>query len=304
MHAQRTLSIALVAAVLGYGALAAADPAEQAQEPPRNVIVSIDLDTIPNGTVPPPPRQEDAVASPGSTPLAKGLLTQKVKQVQSKKRAVGLHAKMGKLEILELSPAKPELGALYVPWQDGTDFQGESVSVYACHRQDAPNPVRWETLTVKPDGNAQLEIKDLWVEPRTCTVELAGSSQVVLKPIAWNGAKPWLFAVRDEKTVTFLFARSDDLSADAMIGTPFTVRAGFTRVTLPVGRWGSSTLTAILPSLELELPAKPDPNPKSVVAKPYTPPTEIALELVQTMSEKAPTLLVRYSKPEATSIAQ
>jgi hypothetical protein len=111
---------------------------------------------------------------------------------------------------------------------------------------------------------------------------------VSFKAVAWDGAKPWLFAMKDENSVTFLMPRANDFNADAMVGPATTVRGGFTRVTLPIGRWGSSSVVANLSSLEL----KPPP------AESNDQPVEIAVELVQTMSEKSPTLLVRRQAPD------
>jgi hypothetical protein len=83
-----------------------------------------------------------------------------------------------------------------------------------------------------------------------------------------------------------------------MVGAPVTVRGGFTRVTLAVGRWGSASFVATLPSLELK--AHPAPAPREHAVRheesvPLPPAVEVAVELVQTMAEKAPTLTVRRS---------
>ena len=99
--------------------------------------------------------------------------------------------------------------------------------------------------------------------PGTCTAVEGPISRVALKAIAWDKDQPWLFAVRDESTVTFLLPRTDDVNADAMVGTAVTVRGGFTRVSLPIARWGSSSFVAHVPSLEL----KPPPPPPARRAK-------------------------------------
>jgi len=73
-------------------------------------------------------------------------------------------------------------------------------------------------------------------------------------------------------------------------------------VTLPIGRWGSASLLATLPSLGLKLPAKPEkqrPGRPRAASEPPTSeqPVQVAIELVQTMAETSPTLLIRRTVP-------
>jgi hypothetical protein len=98
--------------------------------------------------------------------------------------------------------------------------------------------------------------------------------------------------VRDDKAVTFLFPRTSDVSSDAMVGTPVTMRGGFTRISLPLGRWGSSSFVAHVPSLQFEPPSPAKPGS----AKADEEPAEVAVEVVQTLSERSPTVLVRRSE--------
>ena len=309
MNARVALAATFALALMGHASPSDADPAEEggaAAEPLPPIIVAIDFDTIPHGTLPPVRSEADVPDAVPTSERAAGVKLLKVKNPFGKKKLPpGLLAKMGKTEIVELVPAHPEIAAMYVPAQEGTEFEGESISRMACHRKEPPSPVRWETLTISDDGNAKLEIKDLWFDAESCAVGIGSTSEVVFKAIAWDGAKPWLFAMRDEKSVTFLMPRTNDVSADSMVGSASTVRGGFTRVTLPIGRWGSSSLVANLATLELKAPPPPPkPNAKGQAveasAEPGTSdqPVEIAVELVQTMSEKAPTLLVRRSQPE------
>jgi hypothetical protein len=79
---------------------------------------------------------------------------------------------------------------------------------------------------------------------------------------------------------------------------------------MPIGRWGSGSLLAELPSLSIDLPSKTgarvpggndrpdhDPGKSSTGEKPV----ELGVELVQTMAEKYPTLLVRTREPAAVA---
>ncbi len=102
--------------------------------------------------------------------------------------------------------------------------------------------------------------------------------------------------------------RSNEMAAEAMVGAPLTVRGAFTRVTLPLGRWGSGSLVASISSMTLEPPKKSKPG-----SKPSHPSdgdesdqrsVEVSIELVQTMSETHPTLVVRTREPDAVASAQ
>jgi hypothetical protein len=311
MKARRAFSSAFACALAGYASLSAADPTDETPEPEPPVIVAIDFDSIPSGKLPPVPGETEVPQAVPAEQRAAGVKLQKVKNPFGKKKLPpGLLAKMGKTEIVELVPAHPEIVAMYVPAVEGTDFEGESVPRMACRRKEPPSPVRWETFTMSPDGNAKLEIKDLWFDSESCAVGSGTTSEVAFKAIAWDGAKPWLFAIRDEKSVTFLMPRANDVSADAMVGTPTTVRGGFTRVTLPIGRWGSSSLVANLSTLELKAPPPPaKARRKGQAAEPPEAESsdqavEIAVELVQTMSEKSPTLLVRRNQAAGDATAR
>ena len=113
---------------------------------------------------------------------------------------------------------------MYIPAADGTDFDGESISRMACRDEQPPMAVRWETLTLGTDDTAKLEIKDLWFDSASCSVGSGSTSEVVFKAVAWDGRKPWLFAIRDEKSVTFLMPRVHRGQCDAMVGPATTVR--------------------------------------------------------------------------------
>jgi hypothetical protein len=80
---------------------------------------------------------------------------------------------------------------------------------------------------------------------------------------------------------------TSELVSESMVGAPVSVRGEFTRITLPMGRWGSGAIVAQLESLS-GTPASDSDRP-----------VEVGIELVQTMSEKAPTLLVRTHRASA-----
>jgi hypothetical protein len=306
-----------IAAVLalGLGALAWPARAEDRADAPApagpaqlGALVSIDFDAIPRGTLPPMP-SSDAPPDTSRSELEAGLSLQKVKapirkkpHPRKRKLADGLAAKQLKADVVEVMPDHPELGAMYVPDLQSSDFNGESVSPLTCKTDQPVSPLRWETLAVDGDA-ANLDVKDLWFQSMACAVTAGATTRVSLGALARDGDKPWLYGVRDDRTVTFVFPRATDVTADAAVGVAFTVRGGFTRVTLPLGRWGSTTFVAHLPSLAFEqaAPAAPAPakRPKGQAARPKPEPTptadpvEIAVEVVQTMSEASPTVLVR-----------
>ena len=300
---------------LGFGgALASPARAEDAADAPAPapaapVVVSVDFDAIPRGTLPPVPSADAPPGTLDSEPEAGGPALQKVKQTPmrrkphpvKRKMANGLAAKRVKTDVVEVSPDHAEVEVMYVPDPQSSDFNGESVSPLTCKTDQAASPLRWETLAVEGDV-ANIDVKDLWFQSMACAVTAGAATRVSLAAVARDGDRPWLYAVRDERTVTFLFSRATDVTTDAAVGVPVTVRGGFTRVTLPLGRWGSTTFVAHLPSLAFEQPtpavaaAKPSrghavrPKPEPA---PSADPVEIAVELVQTMSEASPTILAR-----------
>ena len=314
----RSAPLALLASVLSLSHLSRASADESPDpvvaHPGLPVIVAVDVNSILRGKVPPPLREADALLSESQAPAASpagdvspaGLTLKKVAPSSSKKRKrslAGLHAKRVQKDVAELSPNKPELAALYQPIPDAVEFVGESLG-FVCGHDFPQTPMRWETLTVDHEGRAELEVKDLWLDATHCSVNSVSSARVTFKAIAWAGAEPWLFAMRDDDSITFLMSRTEDVSAEAMVGAPLTVRGGFTRVTLPIGRWGSSSLVATLPSLALKLPAKPEKQPTAQTAAASELPVEVAIELGQTMAEKSPTLLIRRDVPAEQPGAQ
>lgn len=317
MNARRALGSSIVCALLACASLCAADAPDDAKasdessEPKPPVIVAVDFDAIPTGALPSMASDAEAVHAVPTQQRAIGVKVQKVKNPFGKKMSPAMLAKMGKTEVVELVPDHPEIAAMYLSSADGNDFEGESIQRMACHRKEPPSIVRWETLAVGADGNARLAVKDLWFDAESCTVTQGPTAEIVFKAIAWDGVKPWLFAMRDDKSVTFLMPRTSDVSADAMVGSATTVKGGFTRVTLPIGRWGSSSILANLATLELKAPPAPvKASTKgqavaiSAPAEPADQAVEIAVELVQTMSEKSPTVLVRRNPPDGAQSAR
>jgi hypothetical protein len=294
--------------VLGLATLAPAALADETPEPGPPQVVLVDFASIPLGTVPPTPA---ATTAPASAPKIR-VLDLKVEPVvekplpkPSKKR---LHKKKGARakppHVVEIKPVAPGLGVLYVPPDDNVgEFEGEKQRM-ACDGRSDPTPLRWEKLSFLPDGSAQLRIDDLWFDPRSCSLWPGSTSVAVLKPIAFDQGKPWLFAVRDAGAVTFVMPPSNEMTTETMVGAPLTIRGGFTRVTMPMGRWGSGSMLAALPALKIDVPApakRGEKPPRTVENDPDQGPVELTVELVQTMAERYPTLLVRTREAVATN---
>lgn len=316
------LALALASSVAALASVSRADEAPDAppaKQPPA--FEAIDFDRIPRGSLPALPAADGAPAEDAPDPAADGVTLQKVKPsprrhgkggAPKRKMAKGLAAKTLKVDLVEIAPDHPEMGALFQPDSDNTEFAGESVSPLPCAAEPRTTPLRWETLTLGSDG-AKVAFKDLWFYSASCSVKAGATAEATFAPVAWSGGKAWLYALRDDRSVTFLFPRATDVSVDAAVGVPVTVRGGFTRVSLPLGRWGSTSLVAHLPSLDLDVPPRPAaatraPGRKGqAVQAPSAPPAptstgdpiEVAVELVQTMSEASPTLLVRRGAVEA-----
>jgi len=312
----RALALLFAAVTLAPASFSWADAEEEA----KAQVVLVDFASIPAGALPAVPAQASA---PTSAPAARvtdaprksaagELKVEPVSVKPSLKRSTKrLHKKKkGGLpnRAVEIKPATASLGLLYTPAENVNEFDGDSPQRLSCGGRAEVAPLRWEKLTFEASGSARLEIDDLWFDPQSCSVWPGSTSVVTLKAIAWDKGVPWLFAMRSDSSVTFVMPRSNDMSAETMVGAPLTVRGGFTRVTMPIGRWGSASLLAELPSLSIDPPSKTGPPSKSGAKapdgkdRPDPRPVELGVELVQTMAEKYPTLLVRTREPAAVAL--
>jgi hypothetical protein len=294
----RVLSLLLGAALVASAAPSLADD-EPEPKPPE--VVSVDYASIPVGALPPLPAEAD---TPKSAPKARvmDLKLEPIAEKGSPKRpSKRLHKKNKKVKhpktphMVEVRPAAPSLGLLYTPTDASGEVDGESFQRMQCGNRGDAQPLRWEKLTLGPDGTARLQIDDVWFDSKSCSLWPGSSSVTTLKPVAWQDGKPWLYAVRSDSSVTFVMPRSNEASAETMVGSPVAIRGEFTRVTLPLGRWGAGSISASLPALAISTPP-----PANVHARKPAPvdegeksPVELAVEVVQTMAERYPTLLVR-----------
>ncbi len=306
----RIFSTWVAVSLVVHSAAAFADPpAEDAPEMPPPRVVLVDYASIATGILPPFPSESSAPAAAPSAPVsdlevdvvAQGPRKPSPKRLHRKKR---IRPSKGSKDV-EIKAVGPVLGLLYMPSNDSTDFNGDTTQRMSCGAdQQGIVAVRWEKVLVGKADDARLEIADLWFDRKTCSLGSGSTMVVPIKAIAWNDGRPWLYAVRSETSVTFVMPQATETSADSMAGAPLTIRGGFTRVTLPLGRWGASSMVAQVPSLLFEAP-KSTASTKSQKAS-HTPegvtesgPTQVAVELVQTMSELHPTLVVRTQSPDA-----
>jgi hypothetical protein len=195
-------------------------------------------------------------------------------------------------KIVSVSPTTHTLDALYFPSAESLEHDGSTEQRMPCADRESVTPLRWETLTATPDGNASLEVRDLWFDAKTCAVGPGTTKTVALRAVAWENGKPWLFAMRGHSGVTLVMPRTSELTSESMVGAPTSVRGDFTRITLPVGRWGSGSVVAQLDKLSTGSKTESTDNGDDR-------PVEVGIELVQTMAERAPTLLVRTRRAPA-----
>jgi hypothetical protein len=287
----------------------AGDGAKPSPDPDAETtrVVVVDVDTLPVGSVPALPADGDA---PTRVPAFTQLSTVNVDVVEQVQRSqklrpppihglskVALRKKKrpgGPSKIVSVSPTNRTLDAFYFPSSDLLEHDGSSEQRLSCGDRESVTPLRWETLTTTPDGNAALEVRDLWFDAKTCAVGPGGTKTVPLRAVAWEDGRPWLFAMRGHTGVTLVMPRVNEVTSESMVGAPVSVRGDFTRITLPMGRWGSGTVVAQLDGLSTGAKTESAENGEDR-------PVEVGIELVQTMSEKAPTLLVRTRRAPAAS---
>jgi hypothetical protein len=287
------------AVLVGLALALAAGQSAANDEPPSETtrVIVIDVGTLPEGELLPVPAEADA---PLGVPAWMQPATVTVKAVSevprprrhgkpslrvSKKSSINAkHTETVKL--VSVAPTAPSLDALYAPSADATELEAQATQKLSCGERESVLPMRWESLATTADGDARLSMRDLWFDTKSCAVGPGPETTVSLKAIAWDGGKPWLYAMRSHAGVTVVMPRASELSSESMVGAPVSIRGDFTRITMPVGRWGSGSVVAQLPSLSGETAADGADRP-----------FEVGIELVQTMSEKAPTLLVRTRRP-------
>jgi hypothetical protein len=293
----RALALLIAVALATPATIAFADD-EPEPKPPE--VVLVDFAAIPTGALPPLPAETDA---PMSAPQARVTelkvepIADKVPTKHARKKHLRGKKKQGARVVppraVEVRPAVPALGLLYAPSDDASEVDGDSSQRMVCGNPNGAAPLRWEKLAIDAGGHAELEIQDIWLDSRSCSLWPGSASVINVAPIAWHDGKPWLYAFRGDTSITFVMPRSDEMTAETMVGAPVTIRGAFTRVTMPLGRWGSGTILAALPSFSLDVPTPKNAKKPSAPAEAASGPVELTVELVQTMSEPRPTLLVR-----------
>jgi hypothetical protein len=293
---------ALPAVLIAFGIALLAEQSAADEEPPAQTtsIIVVDVAALPEGEIPAPPAETDAptgvpawtqpptisVTSAGELPRRRG---GKLSAGVSNKSSLA-KSRVEKVKLVAIAPTSPSMDALYAPSADATDLEAQASQKLSCGQRESVLPMRWESLAPTNDG-ALLSVRDLWFDAKTCAIGPGPETTLPLQAIAWEGGRPWLYAMRSHGGVTLVLPRVSEISSESMVGAPVSVRGDFTRVTMPVGRWGSGSIVAQLDSL----PGEPSDDR-------VDRPVEVGIELVQTMSEKAPTLLVRTRRANVTAL--
>jgi hypothetical protein len=285
--------------------LAAPGAADDEPETPLTEVIAVDVDTLPMGQLPALPVEADAPATVPAWSAAETITVtatgERSRQPRHRKPLVSVSKKsivpqsiapkrVEKVKLVSIAPTSPSLDALYTPSSDVSEFEGQPVQKTTCGDRESVLPMRWEALTTAENGDARLSVRDLWFDAKACAVGPGPATTLPLKAIAWDGTKPWLYAMRSHGSVTLVMPRANEINTESMVGVPVSMRGAFTRISMPLGRWGSGSIVAQLDSLA--------GDPAGGVAD---RPVEVGIELVQTMSEKAPTLLVRTRRAAAAA---
>jgi hypothetical protein len=287
-------------------ALAAEEPAPRRGAPvtgekttetpgPLTRVVVVDVSTLPKGDLPRLPAETDAPTGVPAFTQPKTIALQSVAEItrprRPRKKSIftpmkkPIAKRTEKVKFVSLTASTPTIDAFYSPAPDATELDGPSSQRMSCTDQASVVPMRWESLATTPDGDVRLDTRDLWFDSKSCAVGPGPEASVTLKAIAWEDGKPWLFAMQSRSGITLIMPRVSDLSSESMVGAPIAMRGDFTRITLPLGRYGSGSIAAQVDSLGLSQ------------SDDHAGPVEVGIELVKTMSERAPTLLVRTRRP-------
>jgi hypothetical protein len=290
--------IALVPLLAARFSAAEGAPSDAASRGPTTEVAVVDVDTLPRAELPTLPTEKDtpvgAAAWAKSTALSVRLVektpvvgrteprTGHLPMLSRKKKAAE------RTQIVELEPTAPSMDAIYASSPDATEIEASPALRMPCGQHESIAPLRWETLASPEGADVRLEVRDLFFDTKSCAVALGQVATLPLRAVAFAEGKPWLYAMRSRAGITLVMPRASELHSESMVGTAVSLRGAFTRITLPIGRWGSASVVAELDTLSFgpnDL-ATDDQDDRSV---------EVGIELVQTMSERSPTLLVRRS---------
>ena len=290
------------AVAMGFALALLAGPSAADDEPeaPSTEVIAVDVETLPLGQLPAVPGDADApygvpawTAPAPITVTADGeasrpRLHRKPIASISKKSIAPRRAE--KVKLVSIAPTSPSVDALYAPSSEITELEGQETQKMSCGDRESLLPMRWEALATTDGGDAHLSVHDLWFDTKACAVGPGPATSLPLKAIAWDGGKAWLYAMRSHNSVTLVMPRVSEVSYESMVGAPVSMRGAFTRISMPLGRWGSGSIVAQLDSLA-----------GGPAGDGTDRPVEVGIELVQTMSEKAPTLLVRTRQASVAS---
>jgi hypothetical protein len=295
---QHAVSIGFALALLAAPGAADDEPAG-----PITEVIAVEVDTLPMGQLPALPLEADAPSVAAAWSEAETITVTAAGEtsrprhhrkpfVSVSKKSIApqsIAAKRAeKVKLVSIAPTSPSLDALYVLSSDSSELEGQPVQKMSCGDSASVLPMRWEAFTTAENGDARLSVRDLWFYAKACAVGPGPATIIPLKAIAWDGGKPWLYAMRSHGSVTLVMPRANEVNTESMVGVPVSMRGAFTRISMPLGRWGSGSIMAQLDSLASEPAGEGDDRP-----------VEVGIELVQTMSEKAPTLLVRTRRAGA-----
>jgi hypothetical protein len=295
------------AALLGTALALFAAPSAADDEPAAETtkVVVIDVGSLPAGEIPPPLGETDApVGVPAWTQPASISVTaagemprhrrgKPVMRVSKKSSITSSRVPAEKVKLVSIAPTTPSIDALYAPSADATELDAPASQKLSCGDRQSVLPMRWESLATSSSDDARLFVHDLWFDAKTCAVGPGPEATLALKAVAWEGGRPWLYAMRSHLGVTLVLPRVSEISSESMVGAPVSIRGDFTRVTMPMGRWGSGSIVAQMDAF----PGEPADDRADR-------PIEVGIELVQTMSETAPTLLVRTRRANAPAPQQ
>ena len=289
MRARGSHAVSIGFAIAFFAGPSAADDEPEA---PITEVIAIDVQTLPMGQLPALPAESDAPTAVPAwtqpetitvTPAGEASRSRRPRKPSasiSKKSIAPKHVE--KVKLVFIAPTSPSLDAIYAPSTDATELEGQDSQRMSCGEHTSVTPMRWEALATTGAEDARLLVNDLWFDAKACAVGPGPATTILLKAIAWDGNKPWLYAMRGPNSVTLVMPRVSEITSESMVGTPVSMRGAFTRISMPLGRWGSGSIVAQLDSLA-----------GGPAGDGSDRPVEVGIELVQTMSEKAPTLLVR-----------
>lgn len=196
------------------------------------------------------------------------------------------------------------LGVLSVGWSpDMMNNSGMTVSCSASTRS-GPRSLFWQILRREPDGSARLLLGEGWFDAKECRVLQGSQVELTLAAVASADGVPVLFGARTDEGLQLFLPPTQGNEVELTISksrSP-TQHGPLMRASLAPARGTAEVFSATIPGHSLatwrrSLLGTDSPTPSAVLL-----PTNVRLDVSQSLSESTPVALVTVQHSVSTEV--